>query len=235
MALADNYRMNGKITQAIQYYDSASKLYFSKWEKKKFLLSNLNKAILYLKLKKMDMYMEIYTSMEYYNRIDNIGLENEILGVHSRYLKDMGKIDESVTILEKVIKSYEADLEKKIYYILMLADVQGFNLSDDYYNQVEAGVEKLLDKYQDGELLNIEGLTFIILAASKMHLKRDAIERSLQLAKSSEDLYRELELVGRFGEIYEQYIQIYQQMGNTDKVDFYKKMLSKFKVQDVNI
>lgn len=229
---ADNFRYAGKYKEALLYYDDAATIYFMKWDKRKYALIELKKAVLYLKIKNYQNFKKVMDRVTSLNEYENLNLENEILGIQARYLAQINKTIEARKLLSTVIESHisNIDFEKGGYYISLYSDkISKHKINNEYLNFLEQALPKLKESYDDGELINLEGYVYILHQSTKIFLKSKKLVRSKKQIKIYEDIIKDMELSDQIINFLKLSKEYYTMMNQKKLVGHYSKLISEYK------
>ena len=226
---ADWLRLNKKYKESLNEYIAGSALYLRKWEKKKYMITQLKMAIIYLKLNNMERYNQIIKNVEDINEKENLGYKSEILGVKVRYLYKEGRFRDANTLIDEILKLTKEKNEKNIYYTFLKSKFNKDAISDTKLKNLRKILKILKSEYVDGELLNIEGLLYSSLSMSEILYRNKYYLKAIEELKFGEGLIRTLELTNLYERIFNSYINCYKELKNDKYVSYYINLLREFK------
>jgi len=207
----------------------SSEMYFIKGNKKKYIISELRSALVYLREKDIKSAQKIIKNVKEINDLEGISLGLEISGVEVRLLDSLNEASKGRELLYQLINNYRKDKEKRLYYIALLADkFNNNNLKDSLFNEISDGVHSLHESYIDGELNNTEGIIYINLVLSKIYTSLKKYKYALATIKKAENYIKDIEMYGQYPKVYNSYIDIYKKLQNKKMTDYYERAKNTF-------
>lgn len=185
---AEDYRLNGKLNEALNLYDRASSHHLNKLSYREFALTKLKKALVFVSLNKLKEAQNIITQAHFWKKKFELDIDKEMKGVEAKVLLAKGEKKEALKLLLELTEIYSDDLLLKTYYQAITLETD-ITQEEILLPQVKQSFESLYSKYQDKGTNNPDALIYI----GKSILKTQK-ELNIPFIRKMEILSRELEI-----------------------------------------
>ena len=230
MSTGNRFRLNRDYKEALSYYNLASNLYFLKWGKRKFVLTELNKILIYIKTgrkKKAEITLENTFIM---NKVENLGLDTDIKGIQVRLHLLNKEGAKAKKVLDDIINSLGGNKKRLAYYVALKAEkIGGYQIRDNALTGLISSFNDLYEDYIDGDEVNTEGLVYINHVLANIFLRRREFSTAKAYLEKYETLLNDLELTGQVGKLFESYHKLYSASGDQQMTEYYSGLINQYK------
>ncbi len=235
IATGDHYRKKGDYQAALEYYENAAGLFYLKWSKKEFLLSKVKKLLMAMELKKISLVRKEYKTLEKFNRLENLNLQNELGILRIKLNIYDKKYSMAQKEIQKLIDLYHKSqpLKAAYYQGLYLQSLPESFATQGQREMRYKTLESTFNEYLNNEkqiYKNFEISLFLTKALSSYYIEE---KKSLSQAKKYLDIYekmiRDNELLGHMPDLLALKAMYFKVDGNTEKNKFYQSQLKQYK------
>ena len=181
LAVADNARQQENYPLALTYYTKAIEFAASRNERKDVGIIRLKKAHVYLTTNNATGFESEVNQVKQMILFEKINLSDQLDFILAKSLYANKNTTEANEIIKKLISKYKDFFEKETYYTFQF---QRYNSGFMSLNVQKEKISELVDLFEDGDLENIEVLSFCLFQYCRAlkNKSSQSFEREIQKA-----------------------------------------------------
>lgn len=216
--LADRKRQQESYSDAIELYLKAEVLALKGNKQKTIGISKLKRALIDLVQNNLQSAQTLISEVEESNQIEGLGLSQPINFVKSKVLIAAGDKDGAFILLTNLENQHQFNIEKHAYYKFV-------RWSYDYQQIEPSSVQKIIDsltiRYQEGNLNNIEILSFVYMEHARWAMNHSKLEQGEKIIQQSIDHFSLLELSPKIAKSFKFASVFYSRHNKLVKSEYY--------------
>jgi len=216
LSLGDAHRKQKQYKKAQNYYSKAIFYANSRGDRKNVLKIQLKQILINIALGDTQSAQSALTEVQSFNKLESLKLENDILAVQTKLALATNDHDTAQRLLDTLIGHYKENTEKHAYYTFLKAKHFRSNISylTEIYNE-------MYEQYIDGELENIEVISFIFPIYSKILLDEKKYTECQLALDHAYQFYKSTEHKRGIIRTYQLYAALFRSQGLTEKATHY--------------
>lgn len=226
--LADRFRLQGRINDALEYYHLAGEIYFKKWLPNKYVLAGIKECIVILnqgQTQEAEKRFYIYKNFE--NSLGIPEVQPDLALLEAMILYAEGKKELGTTLLDSWIDRRDIPGEKKdymLFYRLWKTQTLPKNFEQ---SEIQKKANSIITRYWSGELENPEIAFFTSLAMAEFLEKNNNDNEAWNFLKQVVDIHRESEVTIQWPRIFATLSRVAKKLNKQDLSNFYQELEQK--------
>lgn len=226
----NSFKNKGDYKSAMDYYNSASEIFFLKWSKKNFVLAKTKALLMAYKLKKYKYLNKELFKIKKFNEIEDLNLDMEILYVEYKQDQIQNKKTSALKKLERIINHNVTDKLKGSYYRSIR--VNDYDIVSKEEKTIEiAFIEKQFRDYTTSKKSiganELEILIYLNYTLCKYYISEDFHNKAVIYMQSYENLITNYELTNQMPKFFYLKTLMAKKKGLVEKERFYRGQLEK--------
>ncbi|MBI2519982.1 MAG: hypothetical protein HYV97_06185 [Bdellovibrio sp.] len=225
LAVGDRFRLQGRPSDALQYYRSAQNLYFKKWHPSKYTLAGMKETTI---LVVMGELTSAKVRLDYFkNFAQNMGvmeMQADIALSEAMLLYAYEKRDEGTALLDTWCKREDVGLEKRQYMLFYRVWKTQQLPENTSVKDLSQEADAIISRYSSGELENPEVAFFSTLVLAELLESRQEYEEAWNLLTQVVRIHRDSEVIIQWPRIFLVMSRIAAKLNKTELAIFYQQM-----------